>query len=61
MLQAGQGFICTVEGLEQEAERSSSLQTSAEDVVCAWLAAPSSWWAGQGSRSSFPGGSAQRL
>ena len=48
MLQAGQGFICTVEGLEQEAERPSSPQTSAEDVVCACLAAQSSWWAGQG-------------
>ena len=48
MLQAGQGFICTVEGLEQEAECSSSPQTSAENVECAWLAAQCSWWAGQG-------------
>lgn len=56
MLQEGQGFICTVEGLEQEAERSSSPQTSAEDVVCAWLAAQSSWWAGQGRRSLFSWG-----
>lgn len=44
----GKGSSVPWRGLEQEAECSSSPQTSAENIVCAWLAAQCSWWAGQG-------------